>query len=132
MSALAQSFSFRLIAALLTVYALGGFWIAARMVTDRDPRFQWGLLAAAAAIFGLWAGSAALAMWRASARAPAALAGCGVIGALLCVALPATAPAESATREMWRGAILSGVLFCVFCLLLAWYVRRRMEAGSSR
>lgn len=113
----------RLLAGLLTVYTASGFLLALRIAGDRDPRYQWWLIAAAAAAFGVACGVGALAVWRLEPRAPSVLAACAVLGAGLCLALPAAAPDDVATRAMWRASIQGAVLLLAFLLLAAWYVR---------
>ena len=119
-----RPFTIQLIAVLVTFYALCGFLLAAAMASSRDPRFRWEMLFVAGAALGISAGAAALSSWRLERRAPALLAVCGVMGAIVCLALPLSAPAVAATREMWRAAILGAALFLAFLLLAAVYVRK--------
>lgn len=113
----------QLLAALLSAYTAGGFLLALRMAADRDPRYRWWIVAAAALAFAITSGVATLAAWRLERRAPLLLVACAVLGAALCVALPAAAPADIATSGMWRSAIQGAVLILAFLLLAAWYVR---------
>lgn len=125
----------RLIATLLAVYAMGGVLLAAAMLTGRDPRFQWALLAGAAALFAVVAGSSALATWRLERRAPIWLLACGLCGAGLMVAIPlASELPPGASRDAWRAAALGGVLFLAFMMVAAAYLRawlRATEAAES-
>ena len=55
--------------------------------------------------------------------APLKLIVCAVLGALLCLALPAAAPSGQLAPGMWWAAIQGAVLILAFLLLAAWYVR---------
>jgi hypothetical protein len=121
-----QRFGVRVLAVLLAAYAMAGFLLAAAMLSGRDPRLQWALLAAVGAAFGVSAGLAAQAAWRLDRRAPAALVVCGTAGAALCLAIPASAPAPLVTGEMWQTAVAGAVLFAAFLFAAAWYLRRQL------
>jgi len=43
----------QLLAALLTVYTMAGFLLAVRMLTERDERYRWWLVATAALVFAV-------------------------------------------------------------------------------
>lgn len=118
----------RVVAAVLAWYAMAGFALAALMVSGRDPRLDWMLIAAAGALLGALGGGAALSVWRQRRWASAVVVGAGVAGALLCLSLPMSVRAGVVTREMWRAAIAAAALFGAFCALLAWYVRRWTRA----
>lgn len=123
-------FGLKLLAALLAVYAMGAVLLAVMMVTARDPRLRWMLLAAGGAVFAISAGSSALALWRGERRAPAWLVACGVLGAALCLLLPIAAIGVPATSAMWRTAALGAVLFLAFLLVSALYARRSLRPPS--
>jgi hypothetical protein len=114
----------RVIAVVLTWYAMAGFALAAMMVSGRDPRLNWVLIASAGALLGALGGGAALSVWRQRRWAPAIVVGAGVAGAPVCVSLPMSVRAGVVTGEMWRAAGAAAALFGAFCALLAWYVRR--------
>lgn len=121
----------RLIATLLAVYAMGGVLLAAAMLSGRDPRFQWGALGGAAALFAVVAGTSALATWRLERRAPAWLIACGLCGAVLMVAIPlASELPPDASHDAWRAAALGGALFLAFMLVAAAYLRAWLRATS--
>jgi len=120
----------QLLAVLLSCYAMGGFALALRMVGDRDPRIRWQLVGAAGAAFAVSAGVAALSVWRLERRSPPALIVCGVLGAALCLAIPAAAPPAVVTRQTWWASAGGGALFVGFLLLTAWYVRRELRARA--
>ena len=120
---LTRRLGIRLLAALLMIYTLAGFYLALRMTAQRDERYRWWLIAAAAAAFAIASGATTLAVWRVERKAPMLLIACGVIGSALCLALPAAVPAESLEPGMWRTAIQGAVLILAFLLLAAWYVR---------
>ena len=52
-----------LLAALLTIYTMGGFLLALRVTVERDERYRWWLIAATAAAFAIAAGVTTLAVW---------------------------------------------------------------------
>ena len=113
----------QLLAALLTVYTMAGFLLAVRMLTERDERYRWWLVATAALVFAVAAGAATLSVWRIEKKGPLLLIVCGVVGSALCIALPAAAPADALAPGMWRAAVQGAVLIFAFLLLAAWYVR---------
>jgi hypothetical protein len=113
----------QLLAALLTIYTMGGFLLAGRMAAEQDPRYRWWLIAIAGAAFAVACGASALAVWRLERRAPLLLVICGAVGSALCVTLPAAAPNGALPPGMWRAAIQGAVLILAFLLLAAWYVR---------
>ncbi|HEX5435921.1 MAG TPA: hypothetical protein VFW98_02090 [Gemmatimonadaceae bacterium] len=121
-------FSLKLLAALLAVYAMGGVLLAAMMVTARDPRLRWQMLAASGILFAAAAGSSALSLWRVERRAVIWLVACGVLGAALCLLLPLASIDVPATPAMWRSAALGAALFLAFLLMAAFYVRRVVHA----
>ena len=120
----------QLLASLLTVYTMAGFLLAVRMVTEHDERYRWWMVAVAALAFAVAAGIATLAVWRVEKKAPLLLVACGVVGSVLCIALPAAAPAEALAPGMWRAAIQGAVLILAFLLLAAWYVRNVVRARA--
>ena len=112
---------------------MGGVLLAAAMLSGRDPRVQWGMLAGAAALFGVVAGSAALATWRLERRAPLWLIACGLCGAGLMAAIPlASRLPQSALHDAWRAAVLGGALFLAFMLVAAVYLRAWLRATVTR
>jgi hypothetical protein len=113
----------QLLAALLTVYTIGGFILALRVGVDHDERYRWWLIAATGCAFAIASGISALAVWRTERRAPVMLVISAVLGAAVCLALPAAAPADQLAPGMWRAAIQGAVLMLAFLLLAAWYVR---------
>jgi hypothetical protein len=121
----------QLLAGVLTVYAMGGVLLVTTMLGSRDPRLNWALVAAGAGLFAVSAGTAALAVWRAERHAPIALVVSGVLGAGVCLALPAAAPAALVSPEMWRSAALGGALFAAFLFLAAVFVRRHLRARGA-
>jgi hypothetical protein len=123
----------RLIAILLAFYAMGGVLLAAAMISGRDPRFRWGELAGAAALFAVVAGSAALATWRLERRAPAYAIACGICGAALMAFIPvASQLPSSALHDAWRAAVLGGVLFLAFMFVAAAYLRVWLRSYTER
>ena len=46
-----------LLAALLTIYTMGGFLLALRVTVERDERYRWWLIASTAAAFAIAAGA---------------------------------------------------------------------------
>ncbi|HEY9427967.1 MAG TPA: hypothetical protein VIR34_12495 [Gemmatimonadaceae bacterium] len=132
MSLVTRALGPRLIAALLAFYAMGGILLAAAMISGRDPRFRWGALAAAAAVFAVVAGTAALATWRLERRAPAWAIACGICGAGLMAFIPvASRLPPGALHDAWRAAVLGGVLFLAFMLVAAAYLRAWMRAATD-
>ena len=119
-----------LLAALLTIYTMGGFLLALRVTVERDERYRWWLIASTAAAFAIAAGATTLAVWGVEKRAPLLLVVCGVLGSALCLALPAAAPAESLAPGMWRSAIQGAVMILAFLLLAAWYVRNVVRSST--
>lgn len=113
----------QLLAALLTVYTMGGFLLAGRMAAEQDERYRWWMVAIAGGAFGIACGVSALAVWRLERRAPLLLVLCGALGSALCVTLPAAAPDDVLPPGMWRAAIQGALLILAFLLLAAWYVR---------
>lgn len=113
----------QLLAALLTLYTMGGFLLVASVSANHDARYRWWLIAIAGSAFAIACGMSALAVWRTERRAPLMLVVCGVLGSALCLALPAAAPADQLAPGMWRAAIQGAVLILAFLLLAAWYVR---------
>jgi peptidoglycan/LPS O-acetylase OafA/YrhL len=122
----------QLLAALLTIYTMGGFLLAVRMVTEQDQRYRWWIIVVAAVAFAIATGIATLAVWRVERRAPWLLVACGALGGALCLALPAAIPAESLAPGMWRAAIQGAVLILAFLLLAAWYMRSVVRARTTR
>ena len=118
------------LAVLLSCYAMGGFALALRMIGDQDPRLRWQIVGAASVAFAVSAGAAALSVWRLERRSPPAVVVCGVLGAALCLAIPAAAPSSVVTRETWLASAGGGALFVGFLLLAAWYVRRELRARA--
>ena len=117
-------FGLRVIAGVLTWYAMAGFGLSAMMVSARDPRLNWAVVAVAGALLGLVGGGAALSVWRRRRWAPVPVLGAGLAGAALCVSLPLSVRGGGVTGEMWRASLAAAALFGLFCALLAWYVRR--------
>jgi hypothetical protein len=105
------------------VYTIGGFILALRVGVDHDERYRWWLIAATGCAFAIASGISALAVWRTERRAPLMLVISAVLGAAVCLALPAAAPADQLAPGMWRAAIQGAVLMLAFLLLAAWYVR---------
>ncbi|HJR42974.1 MAG TPA: hypothetical protein VJ812_12845, partial [Gemmatimonadaceae bacterium] len=60
---------FRVLAGLLSWYALCGFTLALLAVTRRAVTVDWRVLAAAGVLLGATTGAAALAVWRSERRA---------------------------------------------------------------
>jgi len=121
----------QLLAALLTIYTIGGFVLAGRVAMDQDERYRWWLIAVAAAVFAVVCGVSALTVWRLERRAPMLLVACGAVGSAVCLALPAAAPPEVQPPGMWRAAIQGAILILAFLVLAAWYVRNVLRRGSS-
>ncbi len=120
----------QLLAALLTVYSMAGFLLAVRVVTERDERYRWWIVAIAGIAFAAAAGAATLAVWRVEKTGPRLLIACGVVGSALCMALPAAAPTDALPPGMWRAAIQGAVLILAFLSLAAWYVRNVVRART--
>jgi hypothetical protein len=120
----------QLLAALLTIYTMAGFLLAARMAAEHDDRYRWWLIAAAASAFAIACGLTTLSVWRLGRRAPPLLVACGALGSVLCIALPAAAPPDALAPGMWRAAIQGAVLILAFLLLAAWYVRSVVRART--
>jgi hypothetical protein len=123
----------RLIAILLAFYAMGGVLLASVMVANRDPRFRWGALAAVAVLFAVVAGSAALTTWRLERRAPMLAVACGICGAGLMAFIPlASELPPGAAHDVWKAAALGGVLFLVFMVVAAAYLRAWLRVFADR
>ena len=118
-----RPFGIQLLAALLTVYTIGGFTLALRVYTNQDDRYRWWLIAAAAAAFAVACGVTTLAVWRLDRKSPWLLVACATLGGMLCLSLPAAVSPESLAPGMWRTAIQGAALILAFLLLAAWYVR---------
>ena len=127
-----RPFGVQLLAALLTMYAMGGIYIAAALVTGRPPELRWELVAAGGIIFGLVAGFAARSAWRLAPDAPRWLVGCGACGAGLCILLASGAQrsGDETQPDTWRMAITGAILFLAFLALAARYVRRHIRSRS--
>jgi hypothetical protein len=123
MTASRRPFIVQALAGLLTFYAMAGAWLAMTMANNRDPRFHWIPLVIGGAAFAISAGVAALTVWRIESRAPIMLIICAVIGATLCIAMPAAVRGAMITRDTWLLAIAGGLLFAAFLLLAARYIR---------
>lgn len=120
-----RPFGMQLLAALLTLYAMSGVLLATSAATMRAPGLRWQIVAAAGALFALSAGSSALAVWRLEPRAPALLRACGLVGLGACLVMPLAVPPTADAGPVWRAAVVGGVLFLLFLLLVAEYVKRR-------
>jgi len=120
----------QLLAALLTIYTMAGFLLAIWMATEQDQRYHWWMIAIASAAFAVASGASTLAVWRVENRAPLFLVGCGALGSVLCLALPAAIPDEALAAGMWRAAIQGAVLILAFLSLAAWYVRNVVRARA--
>lgn len=118
-----RPFVVQALAGLLTFYAMAGAWLAMTMANNRDPRFYWLPLVIGGVAFAISAGVAALAVWRIESRAPMVLIICAVIGATLCIAMPAAVRGAVISRDTWLAAIAGGLLFGAFLLLAARYIR---------
>ena len=123
MTAPRRPFIIQALAGLLTFYAMAGAWLVMTMANNRDPRFYWIPLVIGGAAFAISAGVAALAVWRIESRAPMMLIICAVIGATLCIAMPAAVRGAMITRDTWLLAIAGGLLFAAFLVLAARYIR---------
>lgn len=113
----------QLLAALLTIYTMGGFLLAFRVWAGQDERYRWWIIAGTAVAFALACGATTLAVWRVERRAPWLLVACATLGSLLCLSLPAAVESAARAPGMWRTAIQGAVLILAFLLLAAWYVR---------
>ena len=120
----------QLLAALLTLYTMGGFLLASRVATTQDERHRWWLIAAAAVAFAIACGATTLSVWRVERKAPWLLVACGALGSVLCLTLPAAAGPDTLVPGMWRAAIQGAVLIFAFLLLAAWYVRNVVRART--
>ena len=120
---LSRPFGIQVLAALLTVYTIGGFLLAFRVWSNQDDRYRWWLIAAAAVAFAIACGTATLSVWRVERKAPWLLIACGTLGSLLCLSLPAAVSADALAPGMWSAAIQGAVLILAFLALAAWYVR---------
>jgi len=120
----------QLLAGLLTLYTMAGFLLAIRTMVERDDRYLWWLIVAAAVAFALASGAATLGVWRVEKRAPLLLVACGALGSALCLALPAAVPSADLAPGMWRSAIQGAVFIFAFLALAAWYVRNVVRARA--
>ena len=120
---LSRPLGIQLLAALLTIYTMGGFLLALRVSTGQDERYRWWLIAGTAVAFAVACGATTLAVWRVQRKAPWLLVACGTLGSLLCLSLPAAVESSALAPGMWRAAIQGAVLILAFLLLAAWYVR---------
>ena len=127
---LTRPLGIQLLAALLTIYTMAGFLLAIRVVIDHDDRYRWWMIVAAGAAFAIASGAATLAVWRVEKRGPLLLVGCGALGSILCLTLPAAVPADVLAPGMWRAAIQGAVLMLAFLLLAAWYVRNVVRSRA--
>ena len=128
MTAPRRPFLMQTLAALLTLYAMAGVWLAMTMGSARDARFHWMPLVIGGGAFAISAGIAALAVWRIEPRAPKLLIVCAVIGATLCMAMPAAVRGAVISRDTWMAAIAGGLLFAAFLLLAARYIRLYLQS----
>lgn len=119
---------FQVLAGLLTFYAMAGVWLAMVMATARNEAFHWLPLVIGGGAFAISAGMAALAVWNQERRAPFALTLCGIVGAVLCSAMPAAARGVPVARDTWMVAIGGGLLFAAFLLIAARYVRLTLRS----
>lgn len=128
----APPLGFRVLAAVLTWYALSGFTIAVLVLTRPQPALDWRILAGAGIFLGVTTGTAALAVWRRERRAlPALLISAGA-AVVFCLALPLALPRVHVTRGTWITAILGAVMFAAFLCVAAIYVRLRLDASRER
>lgn len=130
-----RPFLMQILAALLTFYAMTGVWLAMTMLGSRDERFHWIPLIVGGVAFAIASGASALAVWRLESRAPRVLMLCALVGAALCIAMPAAVRGAVVTRNVWVSAIAGGLLFAAFLLLAARYVRlylRSVGPGEAR
>jgi hypothetical protein len=128
----APPLGFRVLAALLTWYALSGFTIAVLVLTRPQPALDWRILAGAGIFLGITTGTAALAVWRRERRSVAALLVSAGAAVVFCVALPLSLPDAYATRGTWITAVLGALMFAAFLCVAAWYVRLRLDASRER
>lgn len=127
---LTRPLGIQLLAALLTIYTMSGFLLAMRVVIDHDDRYRWWMIVAAGAAFAIASGAATLAVWRVEKRGPLLLVGCGALGSILCLTLPAAVPSDVLAPGMWRAAIQGALLILAFLLLAAWYVRNVIRSRA--
>jgi hypothetical protein len=127
---LSRPLGIQLLAALLTIYTMGGFLLALRVSTAQDERYRWWLIAGASSAFAVACGATTLAVWRIDRKAPWLLVACGSLGSILFLTVPAAAPSESVSPGMWRAAIQGAILILAFLLLAAWYVRNVVRARA--
>ena len=128
---LSRPLGIQLLAALLTIYTMGGFLLALGVSTAREERYRWWwLIAGASVAFAVACGATTLAVWRIDRKAPWLLVACGSLGCSLFLTLPAAAPSGSVPPGMWRAAIQGAVLILAFLLLAAWYVRTVVRARA--
>ena len=127
-----RPFGVQLLAALLTWYAMAGFFIAASLVSGRPDQLRWEIVAGAALLFAIASGLAARSVWSLASSAPRWLVACGIAGAALCVVLVSSmdTPAGESRGDMWRAAIIGAVLFVAFLALAARYVSRHIRSRS--
>jgi hypothetical protein len=125
-----RPFGIQLLAALLTIYTIGGFTLAFRVSTNQDDRYRWWLIAAAAVAFAVACGVATLSVWRLERKSPWLLVACATLGSMLCLSLPAAVSPDALAPGMWRTAIQGAVLILAFLLLAAWYVRNVVRARA--
>lgn len=123
---------FRVLAGLLTWYALSGFTLAVLVVTRRQPALDWRILAAAGIFLGAATGTAALAVWRRERRALPALWVSAAAAVAFCLALPLSLPPVYVTRRTWITAIIGAIMFAAFLLVAAVYVRLRLDEPRDR
>ncbi len=123
---------FRVLAGLLTWYALCGFTLALLMVTQRHASVDWRMLAGAGLLLGVTTGYSALTVWRMERRALLAIAAAAVAAVAFCLALPLSMRGGFVPPRTWRAAILGAIMFASFLALAALYVRMRLDRASSR
>ncbi len=128
----APPLGFRVLAALLTWYALSGFTIAVLVLTRPQPALDWRILAGAGIFLGVTTGTAALAVWRRERRALPTLLISAFAAVVFCLALPLSLPRVHVTRGTWITAILGAVMFAAFLCVAAIYVRLRLDASRER
>ncbi len=118
---------FRVLAGLLSWYALCGFTLALLAVTRRAVTVDWRVLAAAGVLLGATTGAAALAVWRSERRALPWLVASAVAALLFCLALPLSLRGGEVPARTWRSAIFGALMFSSFLALAAVYVRMRLD-----